>query len=427
MLAPEIAWEDELAQDASAITKRTAEMVERERRRGAVIKLEQGAYRRFDGLMYAYEEGFLTNTDLATALAYSRDFYDFYQRYHFTSTLDYQNRVESGLANDFVLSAGLRVAKAERLLTPARRLLVRAVCGEGHRVGEPLMRELQVALRPLNAHYREVWAIERSDLAPMASGVMSLRALAAVAQHQYRLGSGWRIPQIYDVLHIAQGGLCAWCNEPMVRFAMSVDHVIPRAERAYEGPRNLLGMHGQCNAEKADQHPPKWLLDRLRQVNAVLGWCRTEDEDPEDYWRNLTSGLEALPMAAEPRHFPVVSNVKGLGMTAREWARRKVALERTLARLERLKNEPAPIVRRKYAPLPVVVAESAQEADWSQLLPAKPSRSDDTMAQSWLAEAGVVKSNRDMRHLGVQAKAALKVKAKANGRKRKRVRRRGRS
>lgn len=101
--------------------------------------------------------------------------------------------------------------------------------------------------------------------------------------------------------------------------------------------------------------------------------------------------------------------------------------ERIAEAIRRLQRPLGPtiITARGPASKPVAEPQEEPELDWVDFLPEKPSRSDAAMNPAWLAAQGVVRSNREMRHMGVQAKAAKRVADKASGKIRKRVRRRG--
>lgn len=420
------AWETELG---------IRDFVAREERRGKEFFLEHGTRRRRTALHIALDLGIIQPNEYVIGDTYAADWSRFYYEFRCPSTLDYQNRTDHAASGDMILSAGLRIRRAESVLTPAQRLLVRRVCGEGEVVSDGLLRELPYPFAKLGVVYAERWAVERPHLAQLAGPVADLRALGATVMRRFDIGGHWGIIGAGPLLYAAQGGLCGLCSQRLWPERGSFDHVRPRNPaigigRGTRGPGNLLVAHARCNFLKGNDQPTAEQLRCLARVNAILGWDDSAENDPEDQWQILTEGLARLPMAPEPKHYPVPDpGIKSLGITVHEWARRKVALERTLKRLSKLNAEPAKEPPKpRYRPPPgAVVDEPEPEADWNELLPAKPSRSDDTMDQAWLSKAGVTKSNRDMRHLGVQAKSELKVKNRANGRVRKRVKRRRRS
>lgn len=96
--------------------------------------------------------------------------------------------------------------------------------------------------------------------------------------------------------------------------------------------------------------------------------------------------------------------------------------------LRRLSRPLEPVMVKPKGPAFRLVAEDPEpELEWEDFLPEKPSRDDASMPQAWLRETGVLRANRDTRHLGVQAKGELKAKKRAKGVVRKRVRRKGNS
>lgn len=432
MLAEKLddAWEIELG---------IRDFVAREERRGHVFFSDNGARHRHQGLTVAFDRGFISRKDLSIGFGYQVDWNRFHHEFRCPSTLEYQSRVTSVVADDLILAAGLRLRRWEAELTTAERVLVRRVCGEDRIVGDALMSQLTYVLRKIGIAQVERWAVEREDLAPLAVVVGDLRGLAAEVRHRYQMGAGYIQIGAQDVLRVAQGGLCGICSKPIWPERGSLDHVVPKGHvvggGGFGGPGNLLLTHGRCNIQRGHDMPSAEMLRCLARANAVLGWDVRDDNDPEDQWQVLTEALVRLPMAEDdapelPRHWPVPDpGVKSLGMSAREWARRKVALERTLRRLEKLKAEPErPAPQPRYRPPPATAAaEPEREPEWTDLLPAKPSKDDSAMAPEWLAGVGVVRANREMRHMGVQAKTEKRMKDKAHGKIRKRVRRRGRS
>jgi HNH endonuclease len=400
------------------------DFVAREERRGSEFWSEGPAKRRVSGLMVALENGFINRRSLGYAFQYAKDYTRFRYEFRCPSTLEY-HRFEPQHASDLILSAGFRVRRAEACLTPAQRELVRRVCGEDQRVSFALLSQLHWALGKLAIHYNDAWVAEHEEIAAFADPITDLRASGGIVQNRFQMGGYYQEIGAQPLLRVAQGGLCAICRKTLSGRATSLDHVVPQSKNGFKGPGNLVLVHSSCNAQRDRADPDYELLRELRRVNVLLGWDHSSDEDPEDQWRLITEGLARLPMAEDGaafRHYPATSDVRGLGMTAREWARRKVALERTLKRLAKLQAEPPKeLPKPRYRPPPVLAEpDPAPEADWTDLLPAKPSRDDSAMDATWLNAVGVVRKNREMRHLGVQAKGALRAKNRSGGKARQR-------
>lgn len=102
--------------------------------------------------------------------------------------------------------------------------------------------------------------------------------------------------------------------------------------------------------------------------------------------------------------------------------------ERIREALRRAAKPSKPVKRRDRGPSGArAVEEEPPELSWEEFLPQKESRDDAAMKGTWLAGQGVVRANREMRHLGVQAKAEARRKVRSTGVIRKRVRRKGNS
>lgn len=375
-----------LAHNAEAAwqSDRTCEFVERERSRGHFFRLEHGEYRRLDGLAYAHDQKLISLPQLTAGRRYARDFNTFVNFGRFPSTLAYLDRPHYEQIQDTSLGAGLRLREVREVLSWPEIQLADLVCGRGVIAHRDLLAELAYLLTKLSEYYgRPTIEIDEADFRVFAPVVLSLREEAAKVHAAWKRGYK-TLAQIglQALLYRAQGGHCSICNGRVPSRYLTIDHVRPKGTGGFDGPGNVLIAHERCNYQKRANAPKPRSLAMLRQVNALLGW-----DDPHDDAREMNSVQDRIMDA--------------------------------LARLDRLKDQPLIISpRARLAVLPEAEPEPS-ESGWSALLPAKPSRSDDTMAQSWLAGAGVVKANRNMRHLGVQAKAAVKRKARAKGRKRR--------
>lgn len=403
--------------------------VEKERSRGQYFRLDAGKYRRLDGLALAHERRLINDHQLFAGRRYARHFSTFTDLGQYPSTLERLDLPDERLMQDVRLSAALQLRAAHAVLTPAQIILVNRVCGHGHRPELDVLRHLARPLSALQLHYgeRQV-AVERERLTVYVPAVRNLREEAAQVFARWESRKR-RLRQIgaQAVLYRAQGGKCGVCGNKMSPRDLTIEHVYPLSMGGDPGPGNVVLSHERCNADKGSRAPGPLVLDTLARVNALLGWTDLvahpeEVDEQQDYLLQAIAGLESSPTAISEvgAHHPAVSDVRGLGMTAREFFRRKMAIERTLRRLERLQSEPspAPSPRARFRTTPTADLP-APEPSWGDLLPTKAARTDDTMHGAWLADAGVLKKNRDIRHLGVQAKAAVRRKAKAKGRKRR--------
>lgn len=57
-------------------------------------------------------------------------------------------------------------------------------------------------------------------------------------------------PAVRCAVYLRGGGRCAWCSTPLTRAALTIDHVIPRAEGGTNHPSNLVPACDECNRER---------------------------------------------------------------------------------------------------------------------------------------------------------------------------------
>lgn len=105
-----------------------------------------------------------------------------------------------------------------------------------------------------------------------------LRSQAAQVLLIYARDGG--IPLVRELLWEAQGQGCIYCDTQMLphrrhrghRYRDTLEHVWPRALGGVDWPGNLALACDQCNNRKGERGPTSEQLDRLRQLNEVLGW-----------------------------------------------------------------------------------------------------------------------------------------------------------
>lgn len=111
---------------------------------------------------------------------------------------------------------------------------------------------------------------------PMAKMTKAARRMQVFVHTRH-----WR--SLRKQLFHAQKGVCFICGgekgemewaRPSLPASLqpTIDHVIPKALRGYDGPGNILCAHSGCNNDKGDRWPTGCELIWLLQVNVQLGF-----------------------------------------------------------------------------------------------------------------------------------------------------------
>lgn len=90
----------------------------------------------------------------------------------------------------------------------------------------------------------------------------------------------WAKPVVRDLLWAVQDGRCLCCErrlQPHLRYPRcgdrdTIDHVWPVGFGGPDRLGNVALMTNNCNNRKGSRLPTQLELDRLRDINRVLGW-----------------------------------------------------------------------------------------------------------------------------------------------------------
>lgn len=446
--------------------------VEVERSRGSSFVREDGHYQRQDTLDILRDRGVITRPQYISGKRYACEWALCYSVGQFPSTWEYNRHDARWSDHDVVASRWLRLRHTQRDGLRDARLaaLCDSICGRSERAADSDVPALRIALDRLTEYAPIFYAqaveepIEITSRAPKLLSLRDEGAQLAVFYKGNRDAPSRRA--ITGVLYRAQGGCCAICDERVVTSnswgrglgrTISVDHAYPLSLGYNDVVGNLLLVHEDCNGAKGSRLPTDFTTGVLERVNMLLGWPMPSGEPLDEPWRLLEAvdqasqlletpeeiaeavgnpffdegAAEAAPVTRalwwRPHNDQVKFEARLMAKAARRehrWkeyviAARELCFERKLQSFQSA-GEPVHVKPRHVHIEQEPERVPIEDMDWSELLPQKPGRSDDTMHQKWLATEGVHRNNRDMRHLGVQAKAANKVKAKANGKIRKR-------
>lgn len=116
------------------------------------------------------------------------------------------------------------------------------------------------------------------------------------AQQLYRAGRrllrkmeyAYHKQAVRDLLWQAQDGKCLCCGRDLVSHRKypkdgardTLDHVMPKHAGGVDALGNLALLRHKCNAEKGHSWPSLTLRQRLKAINARLGW---PDREPHIY------------------------------------------------------------------------------------------------------------------------------------------------
>ena len=119
-------------------------------------------------------------------------------------------------------------------------------------------------------------SLERPSASHRAVEAFAAPLIAEKAQRKRGARKEWT-----HRLYVAQQGLCAWCDKPMLwsddterqpcADTATFDHVVPRVEGGKDRFENGVACHRRCNTEKGSCPPLPSQLAKAEAIHAKIG------------------------------------------------------------------------------------------------------------------------------------------------------------